>query len=526
MRKSFAVAFSVALTASAFSVVVAHGSTPTWVAHVQNYAGGISGGPRAKLAAAAAEAATATTDSVLSATGTNVQASDETPQDLPTDETAVAFNPSQPMIAIAAANDFNVPDGLWIGRTVDGGRSWTSLHKEAVDSKGQRCIGSDPSVVFSARDQAFYVSTLCFFFLNPTSEVLVWKSVDNGATWTPSKQASVVISNITATGVDDSVFYDKELLAVDNNLTSGHFGRLYITFIKFHMFENGFSDFCPVQLGFTDNVPTSAPNTAVWHHVAVVPDTPGSAGLGPGANQFATPVVDSAGGLDIAYVTEECNTSLDHQLLFKRSTDGGETFSDTVEIDHPGEFADNPNLADLLPNKAFRAPISPSLAFNPVTKTLEYVYQNNINRLVSGADISFQQSKDFGKHWSHAKFISITASGAPAPNDQYEPWIAVDESGNLHAIWYDNRNDPGNKLIETFEALSANDGATWTNFDISTTRWNPDNSFFKSGRFIGDYTGFAASDAVRYPVWTDGRNTSGPPRGETDVFTNVEISGG
>jgi len=81
----------------------------------------------------------------------------------------VAFNPSQPMIAIAAANDFNVPDGLWIGRTVDGGRNWASLHKEAVDSKGQRCIGSDPSVVFSVRDQAFYVSTLCFFFLNPTS---------------------------------------------------------------------------------------------------------------------------------------------------------------------------------------------------------------------------------------------------------------------------------------------------------------------------------------------------------------------
>ena len=62
MRKAVAVAFSVALTVSAFGVVSAHGSTPNWVAHVQNYAGGISGGPRAKLAAAAAEAATANTD--------------------------------------------------------------------------------------------------------------------------------------------------------------------------------------------------------------------------------------------------------------------------------------------------------------------------------------------------------------------------------------------------------------------------------------------------------------------------------
>jgi hypothetical protein len=29
---------------------------------------------------------------------------------------------------------------------------------------------------------------------------------------------------------------------------------------------------------------------------------------------------------------------------------------------------------------------------------------------------------------------------------------------------------------------------------------------------------------VVYPVWTDGRNTSGPPLGQTDIFTNVEIA--
>jgi hypothetical protein len=83
------------------------------------------------------------------------------------------------------------------------------------------------------------------------------------------------------------------------------------------------------------------------------------------------------------------------------------------QIDHPGEFADNPDVSDLLPKRNFRAPLSSSLAFNATTGSLEYVYQNNTNRLVSGADISFQQSRDLGTTWSHAKFISITRAGLP-----------------------------------------------------------------------------------------------------------------
>jgi hypothetical protein len=101
----------------------------------------------------------------------------------------------------------------------------------------------------------------------------------------------------------------------------------------------------------------------------------------------------------------------------------------------------------------------------------------------------------------------------------------VDEAGNLHAIWYDNRNDPNNTMIETFQAFSSNDGATWTSFDISSEPWNPDEGFFNSGSFIGDYNAIAASTQVVYPVWTDGRLSAGRPLGQTDIFTNVELGG-
>jgi hypothetical protein len=445
--------------------------------------------------------------------------------DLPEDETQVVHNPAAPLTAVAASNDY-FSGGLWIGQTTNGGRSWSNFRALPTSSKGEVCdAGGDPAIAFSQRDQAFYAAQLCFFFSKPDSEVQLWKSVDNGVTWTPSANGSTVFTNVAADGsADASIFYDKELIAIDNNPSSAHFGRIYVTAIKFHLLPaSGRSDFCPVQAAHTDSVPTSSPRNASWTRVAVVSDAPFS-DTGPSANQWALPVVDDQGGLNIAYTIEECNTAFNRGLFFKRSTDGGTTFGATVQIDKPGQFADNPNRQDRLPAKKARIPLSPSLAFNPVTKALEFVYQNNINP-VSRADISFQQSPDYGATWSNAKTISITPSGSPAPNDQFFPWIAVDENGRLHVIWYDNRNDPGNELIETFQAFSADDGATWINFNISTVSWNPDKSFFSCGCFIGDYNGLAASNAVIYPVWTDGRNSAGKPIGQTDIFTNVEIGG-
>jgi len=510
--------------------------SPLWLLHIQNYPGGISNGVRARadLGVLRAQALSAESSGSASPTAAltipldNIQINADSTPPLPQDETSVAFNVANPMNAVAAANDFT-GDGFWIGFTRDGGRTWTSIFKDPKTSDGNRCFGSDPSVVYSVRDGAFYLATLCFFF-TPISEVQVWKSVDGGATWTDSKKAAIAMTNLGSDGsIDRSVFYDKELLAVDNSPTlpngaaNPHYGRLYVTFIKFHIvFPSGRSDFCPVQLAFTDAIPTSKPSRATWTHVAVVPDAP-FADKGPSANQWALPVVDDRGGLDIAYALEDCNTGFDRGFFFTRSTNGGNTFSVPVQIDGPGQFVDNPKRNDLLPDKPFRAPVSPSLAFNPVTKSLSFVYQNNVNRATSGADISYQRSRDYGRTWSDAKTISITATGSPAPNDQFFPWIAADERGRLHAIWFDNRNDPDNRLIETFQAFSADDGATWTNFDISTQPWDGSESFFDCGCFIGDYNGLAASSQVIYPVWTDGRNSPGRPMGDTNIFTNVEI---
>ncbi|MDQ2983666.1 MAG: hypothetical protein M3R70_07055 [Actinomycetota bacterium] len=499
--------------------------------HVERYSGGLSNGVRAEIGMRGAGVKTNAHGSVAPTSRnsegegqSNVQANTDSSPALPQNETAVAHNIDHPANAVAASNDY-IDGGLWIGTTHDGGSTWASQFlTPQFPSTRDYCTGGDPTVVYSKRNHTFYAAQLCFFRAHPESAIEVIQSTDGGDHWTGSRSSTAVITNRLPDGsIDPSVFYDKELMAVDNHPSSPHYGRLYVSYTKFHLLPDGSSDYCPVQVGFTDKVDSNDDgilSDTAWTNVAVTPDTPGAAGLGESANQFSTPAIDDKGGVNIAYAIEDCNTASDRGLRFKRSTTGGASWpaSPTV-IDKPGQFADNPDPADHLPNKNARIPISPSLAFNGSSKQLGYVYQNNVNSASSGADITFQSSADYGASWSNIQYVSVKGNGTtPASNDQFFPWIQPNpRSSGWRVILYDNRNDPGNTLIETFMAKSKPGG--WKNRDISSVAWNPNLAFFSSGSFIGDYNGLAVAPGYEYPVWADGRNSPGPPKGQTDIFT-------
>ncbi len=506
--------------------------SPRWVLHAERHPGSLSGTvqlqaqPDVATAQAGRAAAGAAGPARADAALRNVQMNDDSNPPLPQNETSVAYNVLDPRIAVAASNDY-VSGGVAVMRTSDGGRTWqttriTSVFAGTTDT----CSGGDPAVAYSLRDRAFYVSQLCFFRTLPFSEVKVHKSIDNGKTWTPGRQAARAATNFDYTNrtVDDTIFNDKEYITVDNNPGSPHYGRLYVTYTKFHLAADGSSDFCPIQLAFTDDVPTANPALTVFQHTPVVPDDPSGGGLGESANQFSVPVVQRDGTLDIGYILEDCNSALDFGFRFQKSGDGGATFlASPVHVDKPGQFVDNPDAGDLLPPTAFRAPNTLSVAYSQTSGTLVYLYQNNINRAQSQADISFQRSRDGGLTWSDARFLSVDGKGNPAAGDQFFPWAAADQKGKLYAIWFDRRLDPANRNIDTWQAESTDDGASWKSFRISSRSWNPNLGFFASGAFIGDYNGLAASTTAVYPVWTDGRDSAIAQTGigETDVFTNV-----
>ncbi|MDT4996347.1 MAG: hypothetical protein QOD45_415, partial [Pseudonocardiales bacterium] len=374
-----------ALTATTTQATATPSTTPRWVTHIQRYTGGISNGVRAMYAAGslgfatnAGVAAQTQAGGFIPAPlsdGPNVQMNDDSWPPLPQNETAVAYNTDNPLRAVAAANDY-VSGGVVVMRTLDGGLHWASTRiTPEFPGTGDFCNGGDPGVAYSRRDGAFYLSQLCFFRALPFSEVQVYKSVDNGKTWTAGREAARAATNFdyTTGQVDTSVFNDKELITVDNTPTSRHYGRIYVTYTKFHVLASGFSDYCPLQLSYTDTIPTFNPSLTTWSHTAIQPDNPGGNGRGSSANQFSDPVVENNGTLDVGFVSEDCNDSYDPHLLFQKSTDGGQTFlPQAVRIDKAGQYADFLDAAkdDTLPPTNFRAPNTPSLAYSPTTGKL------------------------------------------------------------------------------------------------------------------------------------------------------------
>lgn len=504
---------------------------PLWVAHVRKFPGGISNGVRASLdpavqqaqarhLAAAAQPSAAAID--------NVQMNDDSYPPMPQNETSVAYSIDNPLVAVAGANDY-VSGGTMVMRTSDGGRTWHSTSVVPVfRPTSDICNGGDPALAYSRREKVFYLAQLCFFRTSAPSEVQIYKSLDNGATWTPGRRAAIAATNYNASSgaVDDTLFNDKEYIAVDNTPTSPHYGRLYVSYTRFHLDSTGASDTCPIKLAYSDAIPSSDPSLATWQHSDVIHDRRGSHGIGESANQFSVPVIEPSGAVDIAYMLEECNSSVDSGLRFQRSTNGGATFlAKPVHVNKGSAWADNPNPNDLIANTVFRTPNTVAMAMSPTTGTLAFIYTNYVRGKPNG-DIQVNLSHDHGATWSDPVPVSVNPNGTLAKHNQFFPWIAVDQQGTFHAIWFDRRTDPNNHDITTFQGTSTDDGRTWHNFEIGAGLWNPDDSFFTSGAFIGDYNGLAANTKAVYPVWTDGTANAIDQTGigETDIFTNVEIT--
>src|SRR5439155_1527301 len=92
------------------------------------------------------------------------------------------------------------------------------------------------------------------------------------------------------------------------------------------------------------------PTDTSWTHIHVQPNAPKSKGVGTSANQGVQVAVDDQGGANITFMSEDCNTSIDRGIYFKRLAPDG-TLGSLIRVDKPGQWADNPDSSDLLPGK-------------------------------------------------------------------------------------------------------------------------------------------------------------------------------
>jgi hypothetical protein len=322
-------------------------------------------------------------------------------------------------------------------------------------------------------------------------------------------------------------------------------------------------------------------------------------------NQFSTPTVSpDSGFLYVAF--ENFNAPDENQYLVVRSHDGGRTFqgpffvTPVFDVNFPragGEPFNRPDCTTprgqdpgriVYTNSCFRSNAAGNIVVDKRTGAfaddLYLVMSDNRNgtAVSSNADVFLFKSVDGGMNWIGPTRVNDDPSGIPAVrdcgragtcpagvhtgNDQWWPWVDINDRGHLNVVFSDRRLDfnsvrhewagvgsrqrPGNYLVwfwgaqctvdhpDSRECLSRaarkirqptapiNPGnmvvpgqgndfvGRFDNFGISDTASNWDYSF-RGGIFAGDYNAVTVDPNGRtaYGFWTDARNgrSSGNP---------------
>ena len=160
----------------------------------------------------------------------------------PDNETPIVADPADPNHLLGGSNDYKiqikgstiqerVPTGFFV--SFDGGHSW----KDGSIPMGNGGSGGngDPSPAFDDRFGTAHMAQLSAAQgqNGPNAghiSVSVATSHDGGLTWRPPVTVAVGHAAIGPSAA--SVFLDKEWLVADNNPSSPHYGRLYLTWDK------------------------------------------------------------------------------------------------------------------------------------------------------------------------------------------------------------------------------------------------------------------------------------------------------
>ncbi len=341
----------------------------------------------------------------------------------------------------------------------DAGASFQALPSLDAGSNPSNFIAGEPVIVCSGNN--FYYASL-FQFQNSAgqfvSAVAVNRSTNGGTTWSVPLQA--VRKNA------DTHIVDKEWLTVDPNNPA----KLYVSFTDFdYTFSK--TNGCGGTVRIAIELTTSSNGGLSWTKPTTVAQLCNAArGQALQASQV---VVGNAGEVFVAYVAE---TSLDEQIIFRRSNDGGLTFSEPTSA-ATAMFAGlggATRLQGLIQTNSFPSlSIDRSQGASRGTLYLTWIDASRHQipdflaptQTYGFGEVMFSKSSDHGRTWTPAASVRPTA----ARREQFLPSGAVDRDGSLAICYFDRRHDPENNGVDHYCSVSHDQGTSFTHLRNTPT---------------------------------------------------------
>jgi len=407
-------------------------------------------------------------------------------------EPSIAFNPANPANLVITFPDVYGPGSVPGGDcrasfTTDGGNTWNPGGVVPLEQRpgatNVQC--GDPSIASDPQGN-FYIA-----YLNANSggafawDVFVAKSTDGGN--------SFPAHSVAVPGILGVNYADKPYIGADNQPASPFLGSLYVAWTDF-----GNKQFIKTVFsrdgGATWSAPTAVSRAARSNNIT-----------------GALPVVAPDGTVYVFWAS--ILPAMDGLTIqFAKSSNGGSSWGPpsvvASRLPSPGFFnLKNTELGwGTGPFDGLRGSSFPAVAVAP-DGTL-YVAWTDFpagtctaldqvgDFACSNSDVRLSVSRDSGKKWTApAKVNDDTGQ-----SDQFYPWIAAHPDGLLSLSWLDRRLDPNNVNYNAFYTNTSDGIAFLPNVRVSSST-----SIVGTTRFVGDYTGLAATSTGVFPVWGDVR---------------------
>jgi hypothetical protein len=221
-----------------------------------------------------------------------------------------------------------------------------------------------------------------------------------------------------------------------------------------------------------------------WSEALKISDVEGDCQDDDNTTEGAVPAVGPDGEIYIAWAGPE-------GIVLDRSFDGGVTFGDNIFVtDQVGGWGWDYEVGGFYGNGLPQTICD--ISNSPYRGNI-FVLWADQRRGITNPDILLKKSTDKGITWSETKIVNNDNSGRA----QFFPWMCIDPTtGIIYIVFYDRRNTIST-MTEVYLARSTDGGDTFNNYLISESAFECTPQVF-----IGDYINVIAYNGKIYPVWT------------------------